>query len=208
MTLTGFGYTLMAKATQGHKSELLGHELRTYRDLTDQQGVRIPVCLGVMRLERPYVESWIDEAGMPRCVALTDMMLMSYVGRDIRSPRIRAGLRQRGNDVEGRAYITQMELWHLGLDSTGYNNLTWCEELGRVMRVDFDHAHVDAVKRCITCRSDRLNHRRPHPITGKLASRLPFAKLGWDDCTWGRSPFAQVRDVRPSDMAIEALFLA
>ena len=54
ITLSGYGYTFVAKAVQDHHAFLLDQELDVYNDLYKLQGSIIPACLGLVELMVPY----------------------------------------------------------------------------------------------------------------------------------------------------------
>ncbi|TQW01037.1 hypothetical protein IF1G_00968 [Cordyceps javanica] len=137
LTITGFGYTLVAKGVQSFHAHRLRHEDVIYRKLAAQQGVLIPVCLGVVTLRLPYP--------MTNGKLVTDMLLLSYAGTPLYSPSLQRWLEAGRVDVDAEACRTLGELRALGVedeDDTSNGNLTWCESVGRVMKIDFDHVHV------------------------------------------------------------------
>ncbi|OAA60309.1 hypothetical protein SPI_05433 [Niveomyces insectorum RCEF 264] len=139
ITLTGYGYTFVAKGVENHFQKKLRHEERVYEQLAAHQGRLIPVCLGVVRLLLPYP--------MENCGLVTHMLLMSYTGPPIHSRAFRVLLphKKRDVDVEAEAQRTMQQLeadglQELDLESNG--NFTWCAETGRVMKIDFDQAQL------------------------------------------------------------------
>ena len=54
VTLTSYGYTLLAKGTVLAFVKDLRHEAEVYRLLMTVQGVYVPVCLGNIDLNKPY----------------------------------------------------------------------------------------------------------------------------------------------------------
>ncbi|KAM3427603.1 hypothetical protein NHJ13734_008923 [Beauveria thailandica] len=137
LTVTGFGYTLVAKGVQSFHANRLYHEAVIYKKLAAQQGVLIPVCLGVVKLRLPYP--------MTNGKLVTNMLLLSYAGTPLYSPSLQRQLKARRVDVDAESRRTLEELQALGVedeDETSNGNLTWCESVGRVMKIDFDHVHV------------------------------------------------------------------
>lgn len=231
LTVTGHGYTLVAKAVRARDSNLLLREKSLYMVMEAQQGVRIPVCMGTIELNRPIV------APRQFVEPLTHMMLMSYVGRALDCAGHERQLEKRGVNVDDEAERTQIELWERErLDETGFNNLTWSEELGRVCRIDFDHAELhkdweseltslmEGVSFCRVPKRGNSYDRElvrawnekvfdslftvPEDYVGVLRGRLPVGRGGWDDCVWVRSPMALVREVRASNWIMDSLLLA
>ncbi|KAL1892608.1 hypothetical protein Sste5346_006893 [Sporothrix stenoceras] len=133
ITLTGYGYTFVAKGVENHFQKRLRHEERVYEQLAVHQGRLIPVCLGVVRLRLPYP--------MDNCGLVTHMLLMSYAGLPIHS----RALCVRVVNVEAEAERTMQQLEADGLqelDVESNGNFTWCAETGRVMKIDFDQARI------------------------------------------------------------------
>lgn len=54
VTLTAYGYTVIAKGVRSHDVPYLIHEAKIYRHLQSIQGIHIPVCLGSANLILPY----------------------------------------------------------------------------------------------------------------------------------------------------------
>ncbi|XWW94402.1 hypothetical protein V2A60_002345 [Cordyceps javanica] len=141
LTVTGFGYTLVAKGVQSFHAHRLYHEDVIYKKLAAQQGILIPMCLGVVKLRLPYP--------MTNGKLVTDMLLLSYAGTPLYSPSLHRRLEARRVDVDAEACRTLGELQALGVedeDDTSNGNLTWCESVGRVMKIDFDHPPLSSVR--------------------------------------------------------------
>ncbi|EFX04894.1 hypothetical protein CMQ_5156 [Grosmannia clavigera kw1407] len=114
ITVTGYGYTFVGKGVQKFHSRRLGREVDIYDGLAAQQGVCIPVCLGLVQLLLPYP--------MANCTLVTHLLLMSYAG-----PPLYRVIRVHGVDVERETERTMAELESLGLvdnDDESNGNLT------------------------------------------------------------------------------------
>ncbi|KAF4123185.1 hypothetical protein GMORB2_6735 [Geosmithia morbida] len=140
ITVTGFGYTLVAKGVETLHSRRLRHEMRVYDKLDTQQGLLIPVCLGTIKLFLPYP--------MVNCTLITHMLLMSYAGEPLYRESSRQALERAGIDVDEEERRTIQELQAVGLtdgDDISNGNVMWCAETKRVMKIDFDQAYVSTV---------------------------------------------------------------
>lgn len=171
LTVTGFGYTLVAKGVQSFHAHRLCHEDVIYKKLAAQQGVLIPVCLGVVKLRLPYP--------MTNGKLVTDMLLLSYAGTPLYSPSLQRRLEARRVDVDAEACRTLGELQALGVedeDDTSNGNLTWCESVGRVMKIDFDHVHVWEGQHPTTT-SIAAPNKKKRPADGP-----PPGGLVWEEC--------------------------
>ncbi|XWW94112.1 hypothetical protein V2A60_002054 [Cordyceps javanica] len=179
LTVTGFGYTLVAKGVQSFHAHRLRHEDVIYRKLAAQQGVLIPVCLGVVTLRLPYP--------MTNGKLVTGMLLLSYAGTPLYSPSLQRRLEALGVDVDAEVCRTLGELRALGVedeDETSNGNLTWCESVGRVMKIDFDHVHVWEVQHpttttaaTTTTTSIATPNKKKRPADGP-----PTGQLVWEEC--------------------------
>lgn len=54
ISLSAWGYTFVAKGTQYEPVDHLRHEHEVYRQLLPIAGKRVPVCLGIKKLDRAY----------------------------------------------------------------------------------------------------------------------------------------------------------
>lgn len=183
ITLTGYGYTFVAKGVQEFDVPRLRHEMRIYRKLTAEQGRLIPVNLGLIKLILPYL--------LPNFRIVTHMMLLSYAGEPLYSSRLQRRLRRTYGesvnlDVEERR--TDRELRALGLfdhDLVSNGNAMWCEETHRVMRIDFDHAVLADVPVAAPEQDEQAWQRRPgrraFPETTLVMSpRMAKRAAAWD----------------------------
>ncbi|KGQ03703.1 hypothetical protein BBAD15_g11065 [Beauveria bassiana D1-5] len=173
LTVTGFGYTLVAKGVQSFDAHRLRHEAIVYKKLAAQQGVSIPVCLGVVKIRLPYP--------MTNGKLVKDMLLLSYAGRPLYSPSLLRRLEARRVDVDVEACRTLKELQALGVedeDETSNGNLTWCESVGRVMRINFDHVHLWEVRHPTTTTTSTTSvapNKKKRPADG------PSEGLVWEE---------------------------
>ncbi|KAI0107507.1 hypothetical protein GGR51DRAFT_570881 [Nemania sp. FL0031] len=137
MTVTGFGYTLVAKGVETLHRRRLQREMGVYNKLEAQQGLLIPVCLGIVRLLLPYP--------MVDCTLVTHMLLMSYAGEPLDWDPLRQKLERTGINVDEEERRTIQELRALGFideDDKSEGNIMWCAETNRAMKIDFDQAYV------------------------------------------------------------------
>ncbi|KAF4124451.1 hypothetical protein GMORB2_5117 [Geosmithia morbida] len=145
ITVTGFGYTLVAKGVETLYHRRLRHEVEVYDKLDAQQGLLIPVCLGMIKLILPYP--------MVNCTLVTHMLLMSYAGEPLYHEPLRQELERIGIDADEEEWRTTQELRALGLiddDDLSDGNVMWCAETKRAMKIDFDQAYV------LTVNSDQV----------------------------------------------------
>ncbi|KAL1974288.1 hypothetical protein VTN31DRAFT_5848 [Thermomyces dupontii] len=129
ITLTGYGYTFVAKGVQSVDEPLLEHESRVYARLASLQGTRIPVYLGTITLQRPYP--------LVSLARVTQMMLMSWAGESV-------GARSWPDkvDISAERKKTLQALDSFGVihDDIRDANLAWSSERQVVMAIDFDRA--------------------------------------------------------------------
>ncbi|KAK2744192.1 hypothetical protein FQN55_006876 [Onygenales sp. PD_40] len=131
ITLTGYGYTFVAKGVQAVDEKLLFDEARVYAHLSKLQGVTIPVHLGNIKLVHTYP--------LVSCATITSMMFMSWAGQSLHS-------KDYGSDVniEFQQQRSIEELAAAGLvhDDLRRANLVWNQERQRVMVIDFDQSSI------------------------------------------------------------------
>ncbi|KAL5598726.1 hypothetical protein BROUX41_003363 [Berkeleyomyces rouxiae] len=207
ITVTGYGYTFVAKGVESFNSYRLLREVRVYKRLAEQQGVTIPVCLGIVPLLLPYP--------MTNGALITHMLLMSYAGLGLHSRRAQRLAEMGHVDLEHEEERTLRELEAVGLidrDHTSNGNLTWSHELQRVMKIDFDHALVSGSKALSpdskASPSTSLGSSRcSQELLGCIKARLPSGRTGWDDGERDQSPFRLLRNLRPSDAFIASLLI-
>ncbi|CAK7227419.1 hypothetical protein SCUCBS95973_006536 [Sporothrix curviconia] len=138
ITVTGFGYTLVAKGVQGVHRRILEREADVYHALAARdanvQGRLVPVFLGLVDLSRPVP--------LHSCASVARLMLLSYAGPTLGSSGMLRRLQDAGVDCEAEEARTTSELEALGLRNEDVRpaNLAWNAEVGRLMEIDFDQA--------------------------------------------------------------------
>ena len=186
ITITGYGYTFSAKGVEEHFSGRLRHELLVYDALAALQGRAVPVSLGLVDLLLPWP--------MDNGALVTHMLLMSYAGRSLYRLGDRAMQTVRGLvNLENETQRTLCELAQAGFvdyDTESNGNLTWCHELRRVMRIDFDHAEVRP-KRAM--------------VAGVVTRPMPAPITVCQDDNWLQTRRGQLRDSKAS--FVESLLL-
>ena len=161
ISLVSHGYVVVAKATCEVYIPYLQHEGRIYDQLEILQGNTIPVYLGNINLERP----WLDLH-----VRLTHMLLMSWAGEE------------RAKEVEGkedlRAHIKafQARIQRLGIlhDDLHANNILWNDHLQRPMFIDFEGATEvarEALQEVSTNRKRKQSLEKEDKAAGDSARR-------------------------------------
>ncbi|KIH86429.1 hypothetical protein SPBR_08195 [Sporothrix brasiliensis 5110] len=129
LTLSGYGYTFVAKGVQAPHRPILEGEAAVYTALAAYQGRLIPVFLGISDLERPMP--------LQSLARIPHLMLLSYAGPPLPANK----------DCVTEAARTTAELEAAGLcnDDIHLGNMTWNEEVGRMMLFDFDQARIRTV---------------------------------------------------------------
>lgn len=133
ITLCSHGYTFVAKAVRADHVHVLTHEYGIYEKLRHLQAEYIPVCLGLIQLERAYI--------LPFPHHLTHLLLLSYSGPDL-SSRSDPNLLPHGLSLSAK--FTQRKLQDHGLRNQDVRkeNLLWNAECGRVFMIDFEWADL------------------------------------------------------------------
>lgn len=126
LTLTGYGYTFVAKGTVSVFVRHLRHEGRIYRRLERLQGRVVPVYLG----ETDLITSYCLDAG----VWLVHLMLMSWGGEMV-DPATVPNLQE-----EEERSLKELRSEGVAHGDTRYANMLWNTEQQRVMLIDFDRA--------------------------------------------------------------------
>ena len=130
--LASFGYTLVAKCAPAELASYLKHEAAVYERLKPIQGIHVPVCLGIIDLDRPYRFEGI--------AVLVHAMFLSYGGTAL--------YRHRNNDI--KPHLTQqveraMQAIHnlnvLHRDPFA-RNILWNSTSGQVIVIDFERAEI------------------------------------------------------------------
>jgi hypothetical protein len=131
LTLRGYGYCVVAKGVQKpHLPRLLGEE-QVYQHLRDLQGQLVPVCLGIIQLEREY---WTTSGAH-----ISHMMVLSYCGEPMWKT-----VTGMPSDVGERAKLLWAELEERGVEhgDERRSNIVWNSSLQRPMCIDFDWAQI------------------------------------------------------------------
>lgn len=139
ITVNGYGYTFVAKAVESFNAHRLRKETRIYVSFYRQQGVLIPVHLGLVKLRSPY-------PFMAQFTTLSHFMLLSYTGETLHhGPSLDALGQKLGRDLNQEIRDTYQALHEWGLNDldTDVYNATWCDETQRVVKIDFDHCYLD-----------------------------------------------------------------
>ncbi|KAL1954528.1 hypothetical protein VTO42DRAFT_1088 [Malbranchea cinnamomea] len=131
ITVTGYGYTFVAKGVQSVDESLLEHESRVYARLAPLQGTRIPVCLGIITLQRPYP--------LVSLARVTQMLLMSWAGDALGAKSWPDSV-----DISAEQQKTLQALASSGVrhDDARDANLVWNPERQLVMAIDFDRTTI------------------------------------------------------------------
>jgi predicted Ser/Thr protein kinase len=152
VTLSGYGYTVVAKGTVSAFVEDLQHEAAVYQQLRGLQGIYVPVFLGAVDLERPYYYDFQ--------VRVIHMMFLSWGGDRIDSGSLAEDERQkRKQEVVCSVQAIHAEgILHKDIRT---ENVLWNEEVGRVMLIDFERAAlVDPLRRPLLPASPNLKRKR------------------------------------------------
>ena len=134
VTLTSYGYTVLAKGTVLAFVKDLRHEAEVYRLLTTVQGVYVPVCLGNIDLNKPYYY----DAG----ICIIHMLLLSWSGECLDGSRIPNGTERQmwtSDLVHAVNAIHGAGVLHRDIRMS---NLLWNEETKRVVVIDFERAKI------------------------------------------------------------------
>ncbi|PTB45165.1 uncharacterized protein TrAFT101_000624 [Trichoderma asperellum] len=136
VTLVGYGYTFVTKATLRANWVYLHREGEMYGMLKDIQGSCIPVCLGIVRVDPEF---WHEHR------LLSQFMVLSWAGLPVYENFDEGEKSLFGNSVF-RAYS---ELHRAGLQhrDADLSNMLYNPQLGRIMIVDFHGArfHPDSL---------------------------------------------------------------
>ncbi|EEP75419.1 predicted protein [Uncinocarpus reesii 1704] len=133
ITLTGYGYTFVAKGVQAVDEPLLSNEACVYTHLAKFQGITIPVHLGNIKLVHTYP--------LVSCATVTSMMLMSWAGNDLHAKDYGPNV-----NIEAQTQRSMQELFDAGLRHYDVRdaNLIWNQERQRVMVIDFDQSSIQS----------------------------------------------------------------
>ncbi|QSS59445.1 hypothetical protein I7I51_08880 [Histoplasma capsulatum] len=141
ITLTKYGYTFVAKGVQCVDEPDLAHEARVYTHLTHLQGMKVPVYLGNITLERPYP--------LVSLARVTQMMLMSWAGTSIGGESWPADIDIGVEEKDMEEKDTPQALASSGISHNDAReaNLVWNPEQKQVMAVDFDQATIHRARK-------------------------------------------------------------
>ncbi|OAL42766.1 hypothetical protein IQ07DRAFT_668916 [Pyrenochaeta sp. DS3sAY3a] len=128
--LMAYRYIVAAKGTPTHFVRHLRHEAAIYDRLRPVQGIYVPVCLGSIHLQRPYMYDGI--------VNLVHMLFLGF-GGELISQHVNEGNVAHVIDMIDRSTraFHQSGVLHRDLFP---RNMLWYQE--RVMMIDFERAEV------------------------------------------------------------------
>ena len=131
LRLQPYGYTVAAKATPVYLAHRVKREAAIYEHLRPIQGTYVPVYLGSIDLEVPYLYEGI--------AYLVHMMLLSFGGK-----RISQRYKENRELVSQQVDTSARALHNLGVLHKDLmpRNMLWNEETGKVMIIDFDQAEI------------------------------------------------------------------
>lgn len=131
ITLTKYGYTFVAKGVQRVDEPSLENEARVYAHLSHLQGMRIPVWMGNITLERPYP--------LVSLARVTQMMLMAWAGSSIRTNSLPNHI-----DIEEEKKKTEQALISSNVSHNDIRNanMVWNAEREQIMALDFDQSVI------------------------------------------------------------------
>lgn len=166
ITLTGYGYTVAAKGTVFAWVSDLEHEASVYRRLARIQGFHVPVYLGSIDLQTPYLHG--------RGVQIIHMMFMAWGG-----DRIDRHLRGSKKSLIVEQAIRSMDSIHqhgvLHTDALP-RNMLWSEELQHVLFVDFERAEVQVVEERPALSPISPNRKRKWMMEGVVVGRDAYER--------------------------------
>jgi len=137
VSLENYNYTFVAKSSIAYYMPKLKHEHQIYDTLYDLQGSFIPVCLGAIEFERPWVGFGID-------TALKYMLLMSWGGEEAFGDKAMCADEKAVRDSQAKETVREIRSAGVrqGDNYQHKRNMLWCEELGRVFLIDFERARL------------------------------------------------------------------
>ena len=133
LAVADYGYTFVGKSVEKNNVGVLRHEAAVYRSLQPLQGVLIPVFLGIVDMQR--------EVTLNNLAEVTHLMLMSYAGPTVQSPKLQV---PADVDLDAEIDRTLQDLEHEGYydEDVRPANMAWNAEVGRVMHFDFDQVDL------------------------------------------------------------------
>ncbi|KMU92152.1 hypothetical protein CIHG_09962 [Coccidioides immitis H538.4] len=128
--LSSHGFTLVAKGATCENLDALVHERNMYNKLRDIQGQHVPVCLGIIKLERkrPYYY----DGGV-----YTHMLMLSWAGRSITNSQSNGNLPVSDMVKSAFQAIHRRGVLHGDAEP---RNILWNDVMKRLMIVDFGRA--------------------------------------------------------------------
>lgn len=135
MTLAPYGYTFVGKGTIKSKVRRLQHEAEVYQYLNKLQGTQIPVCLGSVNLNQPFIMNNLDY--------IVHFLLLSWGGKDMEEAT------PSSCDLHEVGERFKKELRRYGVEHGDIcaQNVLWSVELNNPVLIDFDQAQLMPKKR-------------------------------------------------------------
>ncbi|KAL6893346.1 hypothetical protein GGI43DRAFT_181162 [Trichoderma evansii] len=130
VTLVGYGYTFVAKATLRADWVSLHREDEMYGKLKDLQGSCIPVCLGIVRVDPEF---WHEHR------LLSQFMLLSWGGQSVYGDFKQHFDEKEKNLFGDSVFKAYGELHRAGMQhrDIDLSNMLYNPRLGRIMLIDF-----------------------------------------------------------------------
>lgn len=136
ITLAGFGYTFCAKGVAVYDQHRLMNEYIMYQRMKNLQGACVPVCLGLVALQRPFGSQNISG------LEITHMLLMSNAGVSVEAHDLMDQPRDMpsGERLELEADRSMRDIREVGVDrhDRRKKHLYWNPERQRVFYIDFE----------------------------------------------------------------------
>ncbi|KAF3484070.1 uncharacterized protein GIQ15_03394 [Arthroderma uncinatum] len=129
MTLADYGYTFVGKGTIEKMIPHLQHEFQVYEYLSKLQGNLIPVCLGRVNLQKPFITDGLDY--------IVHYLLLSWAGES------QDDMLPYDLCLERRKFQKELHRYGVTHGDLRESNITWNEELSHTMLIDFDRARLD-----------------------------------------------------------------
>jgi len=132
VTLLGYGYTFVSKATTARFVRELEHEANVYGRLRPLQGVRVPVFLGVVDLREVGRTYYYDFQ-----VQIVHLMLLSWGGSSLDEAEVLDGAKAKREVVRSVRALHVHGVAHTDVRDA---NVLWNGETERAMMIDFEQA--------------------------------------------------------------------
>lgn len=138
--LTGYGYRFVAKGVRACDRGVLAKEKEIYDAAYNAQGHILPVCLGVIELDKAIP--------LHSYVLVRHMMLLSDAGTDVFRAKEKH-LLPHDIDIEHEKQRTWDELYEEGVENHDVRspNMAWNDEVRRVMHFDLYRATLVSSKK-------------------------------------------------------------